>query len=85
MAEYTLQQKAFVFSMISSAAANMDGTAPQLEQAVIRKFDKVTTAYPQYLGAPWQLVWGSRDLAIPPLTPKDLTDIRDGCARIGGL
>jgi hypothetical protein len=58
MAEYTLQQKAFVFSMISSAAANMDGTPPQLEQSVIRKFDKVTTAYPQYLGAPWQLVWG---------------------------
>jgi hypothetical protein len=58
MSEYTLQQKAFVFSMISSAAANMKGTPPQLEQAVTDKFNRITAAFPQFLGEGWQLVWG---------------------------
>lgn len=58
MAEYSLQQKAFVFSMISSAAANMEGPPAQLEPAVVDKFNRITATYPQYLGAPWQLVWG---------------------------
>jgi hypothetical protein len=58
MAEYSLQQKAFVFSMISSAAANMEGTPSDLERAVTEKFDRITKTYPQYLGAPWQLAWG---------------------------
>jgi pimeloyl-ACP methyl ester carboxylesterase len=58
MAEYSLQQKAFVFSMISSGAANMTGTPKQLEQAVRDKFAKITTTYPQYLGTPWKLAWG---------------------------
>jgi hypothetical protein len=59
MASYRLEQKAFVFSMISNAAANMEkATVPDLEAAVVKRFNTVTSENTQYLGTGWELVWG---------------------------
>jgi hypothetical protein len=59
MASYRLEQKAFVFSMISNAAANIEkATVPDLEAAVVKRFNTVTSENTQYLGAGWELVWG---------------------------
>lgn len=59
MASYSLEQKAFVFSMISNAAANMRNAAvPDLEAAVVSRFNTVTSGNTQYLGTGWELAWG---------------------------
>ncbi|HEX3068212.1 MAG TPA: hypothetical protein VHX14_06535 [Thermoanaerobaculia bacterium] len=59
MPSYRLEQKAFVFSMISNAAANIEksdgsGSRGRGRQTV----HTVTSEKAQYLGAGWELVWG---------------------------
>ncbi|HJQ37425.1 MAG TPA: hypothetical protein VKB93_09820 [Thermoanaerobaculia bacterium] len=59
MAAYTLQQKTFVFSMISNAAAQLtNATVADLEAAVTKRFDSVTSENTKYLGTGWTLGWG---------------------------